>query len=303
MSASLTLLSTYYIRESFLKQPTRRAIMLLKAWKFHLLRRRMVSHFVKSITIEMLCVYSRKLLIKQKKQHKLKCSITLLDIVQQVLALIIFIGDEASKSRPCMIIWPYQKCPDETLITKRDVKNWTELQQTIDLNNVLIMDNIILQNVERDLSSTQWKDVAYAAKSAADELMGMNPNRWINSLLYRSDGNYDEEDKRLEEKIKSEEQDSNLNTNEEIDDNDNDKDTAESDLDPYKAYRQVPKMAIIHCFSQTKHMLSCDQIETKWTKIASRYFPPSRLCFNSEDITQNITEFEKKKLVEKRECG
>ncbi|ETO21360.1 hypothetical protein RFI_15844 [Reticulomyxa filosa] len=129
MSAALTILSTYYVRESFIGTETRLAILVLKAWKQYLVRRH--PHIlIKSISIEMLCVYAKYLIARNRKKKRAsqnsdysdsdgkedneddndnEIEITLLDIIQQCLLLLIYIGEQTRIPRSCTLMWPYQK--------------------------------------------------------------------------------------------------------------------------------------------------------------------------------------------------
>ncbi|ETO22742.1 hypothetical protein RFI_14454 [Reticulomyxa filosa] len=152
MSAALTLLGTYYLREELIGKNALRAILLLKTWKYDLQQEypNLKTLCIKSTTIEMLCVYAREFLRKRLK--KKKTDVSMLSIIQQVMRIINCLSDCANKTSGCMLRWPYEEKPNNTLIREEDIRKWALKQSSSILNSVLIMDNIILRLVQLQLS-------------------------------------------------------------------------------------------------------------------------------------------------------
>ncbi|ETO05412.1 hypothetical protein RFI_31985 [Reticulomyxa filosa] len=143
MSTVFTILRTYHIREERVGTETRLAILVLKAWKYYLLRRKMVKSFIEDVSIEMFCVYAKDLIVKDQQrqqqeekkydngQKKEEQEITLLDVIQQFLSLLVYIGEHVAMFSPGMLMWPHQRVPIDTLITPNDIEAWIKKQTII----------------------------------------------------------------------------------------------------------------------------------------------------------------------------
>ncbi|ETO07832.1 hypothetical protein RFI_29557, partial [Reticulomyxa filosa] len=70
MSTVFSILRTYYIRDDHIGTETRLAILLLKAWKYYLLRRKICYDFIEDVSIEMLCVYAKDLIVKDQQRQQ-----------------------------------------------------------------------------------------------------------------------------------------------------------------------------------------------------------------------------------------
>ncbi|ETO28693.1 hypothetical protein RFI_08440 [Reticulomyxa filosa] len=242
MSAALTMLSTYYMREEHIGGNTRLAILLIKAWKYYLLRRMSALEFLSDVAIELLCVYAQHLLVqdvlqqgrsaagrqaqgqaqmeeKETEKHKsiqMRQDISILDVVQQFLVLLIYIAERVTSGKPCILLWPYQEVPFETLVTQNDVLTWLKTQDVHALKStVFLIDNTLFfspsfpsstciyvckgnfkkdsekynyaENVTSDINVKMWKKWSEQAKIALDYLLTDDPKQWIDSLVYCKD--------------------------------------------------------------------------------------------------------------------
>ncbi|ETO14541.1 hypothetical protein RFI_22828 [Reticulomyxa filosa] len=342
MSTALTILNVYYMRASSIGTETRLAILLLKSWQYYLFRQGFDT-LIQSIEVLCVCARyliaqrlqeqpeedeeseeekeektrgnSNKKRNKDKNGggakgnnidsvHSDEKHITVLDIVQQCLLLLIYIDEKIHDWESCMLMWPYQIVPNDTLVTSSDVDKWLKRQNTSRLKGVaFLMDNIVLrfvctcthtkhkstnynffffflslmsnktllkkkctENIERYTTEKTWRDLGEKARIALDYLMTSNPKLWINHLIYCNGTklSYEEMDKEMTRKDKKEME--KMKDKERF----NEKDLQESDYDD----KRVKTYGIEHCFSQGIYCWTETEVKTRWNRICKLFNLP-----------------------------
>ncbi|ETO09175.1 hypothetical protein RFI_28213 [Reticulomyxa filosa] len=129
MSASLSLLRVYYVREKLVGRNIRLAVLFLKLWQFDAMKDK---QHLSNNSLEIICVHLFKQLEKARSSDT---PILAFDIVEEFFKLISQYVKCSSKS--IFIAWPF-RC----LLGSGDI---CEYKQTICPGKFVILDNLILQ--------------------------------------------------------------------------------------------------------------------------------------------------------------
>ncbi|ETO04253.1 hypothetical protein RFI_33144, partial [Reticulomyxa filosa] len=116
MSASLSLLRVYYMREELVGRNTRLAVLFLKSWQHIAMKGK---HHLSNNSLEIICAHLFEQLKMTRQQNN--APILAFDIIQEFFKLII----ESEKEKKLMVIeWPYRANPFECLVDSKELLFW-----------------------------------------------------------------------------------------------------------------------------------------------------------------------------------
>ncbi|ETO13243.1 hypothetical protein RFI_24132 [Reticulomyxa filosa] len=202
MMTMFSIVRAHRLNPSQVHQNVRRAIILLKSWKYKLLAAKQIKQFIHNYTIDTLCIAAYYFLIRKKKYT----SVEVLDIVHFVFDIIIWTSEKVIRNDLACVLYCSFDDGAHLLVNSTDIEKY--LTHCKEPPRVLVIDFIVpgwsffsilffspskhffffwshytnkLESLEKDQSC--WEEMRSRVREAQEIMRSEGPTAWIDTLI------------------------------------------------------------------------------------------------------------------------